>query len=186
MIIISGRSCSGKDTVVKELTNKFGYRRATTYSTRPMRDGEVEGDTYYFLSVEEFLQKYIDGFFLEVEYFDTNKGIYFYGSSTESYKKADENTVFILTPDGLKKLMDKNIPYKSFLIDVTDEEIINRQIIRGDYSTLIKEAEAKRRFECDKVDFNSIESLYQFKIEENDMTPYEIAKLIKKLDEESD
>jgi guanylate kinase len=186
MIIISGRSCSGKDTVVNELVNNFGYIRATTYTTRPMRDGEVDGDTYYFLSVEKFLQKYIDGFFLEVKYYHTKEGIWFYGSSIESYERANNNTIFILTPDGLNKLKEKNILHKSFLIDVPDEEIINRQIIRGDYATPTKEAEAKRRFEYDKIDFNDVENLYNFKINENNMTPYEIAELINKLDQESD
>jgi guanylate kinase len=185
-IIISGRSCSGKDTVVKELTDKYRYIRATTYTTRPMRDGEVDGETYYYLSVEEFLQKYIDGFFLEVKYYHTKEGIWFYGSSNESYERASSNTIFILTPNGLAKLKEKNIPHKSFLIDVSDVEIINRQIIRGDYSTPTKETEAKRRFEYDKIDFNNIENLYNFKINENNMTPYEIAKLIEKLDKESD
>lgn len=185
-IIISGRSCSGKDTVVKELTTKFEYHRATTYTTRPMRVGEVEGETYYFLSVEDFLKKYIDGFFLEVKYFNTEEGIWFYGSSIESYQNADESTIFILTPDGLIKLRENYIEIKSFLIDVSDEEITNRQIIRGDYSTDTKEAEAKRRFANDKLDFRNAEILYEYKIEENDMTPYEIAELIKKLDKESD
>jgi guanylate kinase len=172
--------------VVKKLTDEFGYIRSTTYTTRPMRDDEIEGETYYYLSVEEFLQKYIDGFFLEVKYYHTKEGIWFYGSSLESYKRANDNTIFILTPDGLKKLNENNITHKSFLIDVSDEEIINRQIIRGDYATPTKEAEAKRRFEFDKIDFNNVEYLYNFKINENNMTPYEIAELIKKLDKESD
>lgn len=186
MLVISGRSCTGKDTVVRELIDKFGYTRATTYTTRPMREGEIEGDTYFYLSVEEFLKKYIDGFFLEVKYYTTKNGILFYGSSIESYKNATQNTIFILTPDGVRKLKDKNIKYKGFLIDVSDEEIVNRQVIRGDYSTPLKEAEAKRRFEYDKIDFRNTEHIYQYKIDEKDMSPYEIAELINKLDKESD
>jgi guanylate kinase len=186
VLVISGRSCTGKDTVVRELIDKFGYTRATTYTTRPMREEEIEGDTYFYLSVEEFLKKYIDGFFLEVKYYTTKNGIWFYGSSIESYKNATENTVFILTPDGVRKLQDNSIKYKGILIDVSDEEVVNRQILRGDYSTPTKEAEAKRRFTYDKVDFKDVKHFYQFKIDEKNMTQNEIAELINKLDKESD
>ena len=35
-MVLIGKSCSGKDTVVKEL-KKMGYESIVTYTTRPMR-----------------------------------------------------------------------------------------------------------------------------------------------------
>lgn len=47
MIILVGKSCSGKDTVVKELT-KMGYNKIVTCTTRPPRPGEINGREYHF------------------------------------------------------------------------------------------------------------------------------------------
>ncbi len=55
LFIISGPSGSGKDTVMKEL---FKLRPNLEFSissiTRPMREGEVQGEKYNFISREEF------------------------------------------------------------------------------------------------------------------------------------
>ena len=49
MIILVGKSCSGKDTVVKELA-KMGYNKIVTCTTRPPRPGEIDGREYHFLN----------------------------------------------------------------------------------------------------------------------------------------
>lgn len=53
MIILCGKSGSGKDTVGKELVD-MGYKRVVTYTTRPMRPGELDGHQYHFVSVDKF------------------------------------------------------------------------------------------------------------------------------------
>ena len=186
MLVISGKSATGKDTVVTELVNNYDYNKLITYTTRPMREGERDGIDYHFITVEDFLKKYIDGFFLEVKYFTTQSGIWFYGSSIEDYREADDKTLVILTPDGVRKLSERNIPYKGFLIDISDEEIKRRQKLRGDMSTPEKAAEAERRFKQDKIDFDSMHNyeLYNFKVGDDDITPQELAKHIHILDTE--
>ncbi len=54
MIILVGKSCSGKDTVVKELA-KMGYNKIVTCTTRPPRPGEIDGREYHFLDKMNFL-----------------------------------------------------------------------------------------------------------------------------------
>ncbi len=55
LIIISGPSGSGKDTVLKELFKKMPEIEFSISSvTRKMRDGEVEGEKYNFISREKF------------------------------------------------------------------------------------------------------------------------------------
>lgn len=55
LIIISGPSGSGKDTVLKELFKKMPEVEFSISSvTRNMRDGEVEGEKYNFISREKF------------------------------------------------------------------------------------------------------------------------------------
>ena len=65
LLVLMGKSCSGKDTITNELINKHGYEKFVPYTTRPMRDGEIQDQTYHFISEDEFINKINDGFFLE-------------------------------------------------------------------------------------------------------------------------
>ena len=58
LVVISGPSGSGKDTVVKEVlkTNKNAWLSVSCTSRKP-RPGEVNGKDYYFLTNEEFEEK---------------------------------------------------------------------------------------------------------------------------------
>ena len=180
MIILAGRSCTGKDTITNELI-KLGYNRLITFTTRPMRDKEVNGITYHFIKIEDFLTKYIEGFFLEARYYHTPEGIWYYGSSVNSYEIADNNTVCILTPSGLRKLRENFIPFTSFLIEISDEEILKRQELRGDNITDKKRLEAERRFKADKLDFMNINGLIDFTIRNENRTAEDVAKEIDRL-----
>lgn len=42
VIVLTGKSCSGKDCVRREL-EKYGFNNIVSYTSRPMREGEVEG-----------------------------------------------------------------------------------------------------------------------------------------------
>lgn len=54
MIVLVGKSCSGKDSVAKILCS-MGYSRVATCTTRPMRIGETDGVDYYFITQSEFM-----------------------------------------------------------------------------------------------------------------------------------
>ena len=66
LIIISGTTCAGKDTVVKKLIeiNK-NVCKSTSYTSRPIRPGEENGKSYYFVTKEEFMSKIENEDFLE-------------------------------------------------------------------------------------------------------------------------
>lgn len=52
---ICGRSGSGKDTIAKELLEKYhDLQPIVTYTTRPMRPGEIDGKEYSFLRYGKF------------------------------------------------------------------------------------------------------------------------------------
>jgi guanylate kinase len=158
LIIIAGKSGSGKDAVVNELCRR-GYKRIKTYTTRPMRQHESQGNPYYFISEKEFKEKESKGFFLETKEYNTVKGTWYYGSPKKellSQKNNTENRLIILTPSGVedftKETRDKKINAKIIYLRANSGTISKRLRRRGDN---IKEVE--RRMAKDEKDFVAFE-----------------------------
>ena len=165
MIIIIGKSGSGKSTVVDELT-KLGYKKVLTDTTRPMRPGEVQGVDYNFLSQEEFDLNKENGVYAEDVVYNASFGQVSYGSRKEDYLNSDDKSVIILNPYGLL-MADENDC-------LTDELILERLSKRGDSMK-----EVQRRLLTDEVDFANMESHCDLVIDiTKDMTPEDVAKLI--------
>ncbi len=76
LIVISGPSGSGKDTVAKHiLSTDERFVLSVSATTRPMRPGETDGVDYIFLSKEEFVSRIEEGEFLEyARYLDNYYG----------------------------------------------------------------------------------------------------------------
>lgn len=53
LLVITGGTCTGKDTVVKELLSTGKFTRLLSHTTRPMREGEQEGKDYFFHSTDK-------------------------------------------------------------------------------------------------------------------------------------
>ncbi len=85
LIIISGPSGVGKGTVRKALFEMEGHDLVYSISmtTRPQREGEVDGVDYFFVSVKEFKQRIKEDKFLEYAKFVGN----YYGTPKD---KIDE------------------------------------------------------------------------------------------------
>ena len=66
LLVLSGPSGVGKTTVAQQLlANNESLTRLVTCTTRAPREGEVNGEAYHFLSVEEFERRVAAGEFLE-------------------------------------------------------------------------------------------------------------------------
>ncbi|MBR4451903.1 MAG: guanylate kinase [Clostridia bacterium] len=66
LIVLSGPSGSGKDTVLKKLVeNNSDIRVSISMTTRPRRGQEVDGADYYFVTSDYFEKKIADGEMLE-------------------------------------------------------------------------------------------------------------------------
>ena len=155
MLVLVGKTATGKDTVFKYIV-RYGLDPIVTYTTRPPRSNEVDGETYHFLTKEKFLKLKKEGFFAETTSYNVATGdTWYYGSAVEDYGK--ENTAIILNPDGLKQLKENNVDFVSFLITASDKTIMSRLERRGD-----KKDEAERRLKADKEDFKDIYDLVDF------------------------
>lgn len=156
LLILVGKTASGKDAIVKELV-KNGWDKVVTYTTRPIREGEKEDITYHYISDEEFKEKIDSGFFLEYKKYDTEYGVWYYGSPKEELLsvKADENKVIILTPDGYRDFVKEalGVQYRCIYIYSNSKTIQKRLKRRGD-----SPLEAKRRLDNDNIDFKGVEN----------------------------
>ena len=162
LLIIIGKSGSGKDSVVK-VFEKNGWKRIVKYTNRPKRDGEIDGIDYYFVSINFMEEK---SFFSEESFTVANGDTWYYGTLLEDLHKSlftdkKNNYVIIMTPTEYKKLNKmlfaiKGIDYISAQIDIPDDIRRERLIKRGDN---IEEIE--RRIKADNKDFESLKLKYR-------------------------
>jgi len=86
ILVVSGPSGSGKTSLAREVCEELKDRAYFSISTttRPKREGEVDGVDYFFVSKDEFLKDVEDGYFLEWAEVHGN----FYGTSKKQIDKA--------------------------------------------------------------------------------------------------
>lgn len=155
MILLLGKTASGKDTILNEIV-KQGYKKLVTYTTRPMRPGEAEGINYHYISKEEFLLKEHKGFFAETTSYNVATGeTWYYGSALEDFNR---DKVMIVNPDGVKRVSQiKSLNPVVFYIQADEEVIRKRLLKRGD-----NKVESERRIAADDRDFFGIEKYVDF------------------------
>ena len=108
-VIITAPSGAGKTTLVKHLLGKKELNLAFSISacTRPMRQGEVNGRDYYFMTLDSFKDKIDDNEFIEWEEVYKNS---YYGtlkSEVERIWKMNHHILFDVDVMGGINLKDK-------------------------------------------------------------------------------
>ena len=73
LVILSGVAGAGKDTIKKELIKRMeNVETLPSFTSRPMREGDVEGGTYHFVTKPEFEQMIKNGDFYEYDIHHNN------------------------------------------------------------------------------------------------------------------
>tara|TARA_B100000427_G_scaffold152010_1_gene126668 strand:+ start:75 stop:662 length:588 start_codon:yes stop_codon:yes gene_type:complete len=184
LIILSAPSGAGKTTICRNLLNvNKEWLYSISATTRPMRENEIDGKDYHFLSKEKFEHREKFGEFIECEWVHGNR----YGTPVQPLEDALEN--------GNVLLLDIDVKGAMSLIDDFDEdclsifieppginiqeklESLNERLLKrgGSNETLIKQR--LKRFELElsyKEKFN-----LSFINEDLDITTEEINKKIK-------
>ena len=133
LIVISGPTCAGKDTICRELLriNKNLWK-SISYTSRPMRGNEVNGVDYFFVTKEEFEEKIRNDEMLEYAQVHYND---YYGTPKGHIKeKLDAGYDVILEMDIQGALQVKEKVSEAifiFILAPSMEEIKNRLIKRG-------------------------------------------------------
>lgn len=168
IIVLVGESSSGKSTIEKELF-KLGRIKIISYTTRPQREGEVDGVDYHFISDYEFKRLQKVNFFAEAAEY---RG-WSYGSAKEDYI---DGSVVVLTPHGLRQVKRiEELKLYSIYINVPRRDRLIKILQRGDDLE-----ESYRRNLTDVGIFDGIKDEVD-KVIDNDgyyKTPMELATII--------
>ena len=85
ILVLSGPSGAGKSSLIKKIEDRVGeFYFSISTTTRPMREGEVEGVHYHFVDQDEFKKDIEEEHFLEYALVHGN----YYGTSIKPVKKA--------------------------------------------------------------------------------------------------
>lgn len=162
IIYIMGKSASGKDTIYHKLKEKLNIASYVMYTTRPMREGEKEGLSYYFISYDD-MQKYIENKMpnplIEERTYQTVYGPWIYATILDEQFKGNSALLMTGTLESYKKVKEyfqnkKDVDVKPIYIEVPDRIRLERAILREDKEKEPKYVEMCRRFVADSQDFS--------------------------------
>ena len=129
LVILSGVSGAGKDTIKKELIKREeNIITIPSYTDRPMRPGDVEGGTYHFVSTDEF-EKMIKN--NELYEYNVHHDHY-YGTSKKIFnEKVKEGKVIVKDIDvngteHLANLLKDDMKVVTIFLRVPKEELEKR------------------------------------------------------------
>ncbi len=140
-IILVGKAASGKDNLRKRFESR-GFKYAVSYTTRPPREGEIDGKDYIFLTDEEAKVLIESGFFYEYVIFNG----WVYGTSVTQFHTDD---LFIMTPAGISHIKPED-RVSSFIIYIDIYLFIRKKRLAD---RMMPGDSMDRRIEADELDF---------------------------------
>lgn len=174
IIVLVGKTASGKTTVANELCKNHHYKRIITYTTRPMRDNEVQDVDYHFISDEQFNEMVKNNEFTEYKRYNTAHGVWSYGSViTSEQELSDGCYVIILTPQGLRDLSKKMSQYIAFYLNVSFESQLERLKKRDD-----EEQQIIKRLQNDAKDFENVLDIVDYNFRTDISSSQRVANMI--------
>lgn len=153
---LMGKSASGKDTIYKKIREQLPeLRTIVIYTTRPIREGEVDGVEYYFSDDARLETLQREGKVIELRAYNTVHGIWKYFTVDDGQFDAGGHVLAIGTLESYQKLRDyfgeeKLIP---LYIEVDDGVRLERALARERKQAIPKYEEMCRRFLADAIDF---------------------------------
>lgn len=150
LIVLFGPAGAGKDYILKKALEEIPLlHKPTLYTSRPMRQGEVDGVAYNFVDNDTFTEMLLDGTLIEASVFNH----WGYGSAEDSYDKQKIN-ILALGIDHLKDFIE----YHSDIFEIcpvfvaaSQKTRLMRQLTREEDPNV---QEIVRRFQSDEIDYS--------------------------------
>ena len=183
LFVVSGPSGSGKSTLCRAVLERTDARLSISATTRQIGTGETDGQNYYFLSEQEFLDKVRAGEFLEyARVFD-----YYYGTPAAPVREMlDQGLTIILEIDvqGAAQVFERFPEARGILVVPPEPAELRRRLCdrgRDDTATIEKRlAQARREVEQAREG-----GCYQYTIVNGDLEKA-IDEMVKLIDHDED
>ncbi len=179
MVIVIGPTAVGKSRMIDDLLRDYpNLCDIITYTTRPMRAGESEGNPYHFVSEERFKELLAKDHFIETAIVHGRM----YGTPRDQVENTAINgrcCVMDIDVQGAKKLM-KEYPsaVTIFLMPPSVDALRERFIKRG----VTSEADLSKRLESARLEMAQAHDFEHVIINDNFEVAYaEIRKIVEKL-----
>ena len=168
LVILSGVSGAGKDTIKKELIKRMSnVESLPSYTSRPKREGDVEGGTYHFVTKKEFEEMIANNEFYEFDIHHDN----YYGTSRKLLnEKIQKGKIIVKNIDvngteNLVKLLGNDTKIITIFLRVPKEVLRKRLENREDKATAQEVILRLNRFDYEESKI----ALYDYVLKNNDL-----------------
>lgn len=168
LVILSGVSGSGKDTIKQELIKRMDdVISLPSFTSRNPREGEQEGVQYHFISKQEFEQRIQDNEFYEYDLHHEN----YYGTSRKLMNEKIQSGKIIVKDievngtENLIKLLKNETQLITIFLRVDKDELRKRLENRGDNLTEEEMQLRLGRLEYEESKIN----MYDYMIKNDDL-----------------
>lgn len=155
---LMGKSSTGKDTIFKELRKACPQLKTIVlYTTRPRREGEIDGQEYYFVDESRLSSLIKADQIIELREYHTIEGIWKYFTVADGQIDLEGNSYMVIgTLESYQRMIQyfddgKVIP---IYVEVEDGERLARALAREKRQARPGYAEMCRRFLADEEDFS--------------------------------
>ncbi len=168
LVILSGVSGSGKDTIKKELIKRMNnVESLPSYTSREKRPGEEDGKTYCYVTKTQFEEMIKNGDFYEYDIHHDN----YYGTSRKLLNEKIKNGKIIVKDidvngtEHLKELLGKDTKIVTIFLRVPKEVLKKRLKEREEKPSPQEIILRLNRFDYEESKL----SLYDYVIKNNDL-----------------
>ena len=155
VVALIGKAGAGKDTIQQATCKAHPeiFHPIISCTTRPPREGEIDGENYHFLSINDFTRKVLSGEMLEATEFRD----WFYGTSIDALVPNKIN-LGVFNPAGVTALLESSeVNVTVIYVEALDKERLIRYLNREDNPDC---AEMCRRYFTDEKDFADLDFDY--------------------------
>ena len=165
LVVVSGPSGVGKSTVMKKVMEKYdNLHFSVSATTRPIRPGEIDGKSYYFMSYDQFQKLIKQDALLEYAEYVGN----FYGTPekplNEALAQGQDILLDIEVQGGLNVKKRRDDAILIFMVAPSFSELERRLLNRGDTDPEL----CKKRLEWARWEYEQAQQ-YDYIVVNNDV-----------------
>lgn len=156
IFLLTAPSGAGKTTIAQNIQNRGYWDECISHTTREMREGEVDGKTYYYVSKDEFKQMFDNGEFAEQVSYDGN----YYGiakSEIERVLSKGKHVLVIVEYGGYLQMKEKYPNAIGIFMYMSKEDCLANMLLRGDsLEKAMKRIETYDKEMANRLDYDYI------------------------------